>query len=253
MLFSWLKKRRRRRLLAKKFPPAWLDYLDEWAPFYRHLAPDDQQKLRDDIRLFIAERYWEGCNGLSVTDEMRVAIAAYACLLVLRQSVDTYHKLQTILIYPEQYLAMKSTFPRSENEAVGWRHGESWSHGAVILTWDEIVDNIQGNEGGNLVIHEFAHQLDMHDQFADGVPQLGSEAQYHAWQQTMDDEFRQLNEDADAGRPALLDFYGTKDQAEFFAVCTECFFMRSKPMSIRHPRLYEMLAEYYQQDPAATW
>jgi len=250
MLFAWLKRRRRQRLLREEFSQQWLDYLEQWAPFYAHLTPEEQEKLRDDVRLFIAERHWEGCNGFTVTEEIRVVVAAYACLLVLSHSVDDYHKVDTILIYPEPYLAMKSSFPRSEPVPVAWRHGESWSDGPVILTWDKIVDDIQGQDGENLILHEFAHQLDMHDRFADGIPQLGSQAQYESWKETMDQEFWQLNQDAESGRPTLLDYYGATDEAEFFAVCTECFFLKAKAMQDRHPRLYEMLAEFYRQDPA---
>ncbi len=253
MLFSWLRKRRRRRLTQGEFPAEWLRFLQLGMPFYDRLAPADQKKLRDDIRIFIAERNWEGCDGLEINDEMQVVIAAYACLLVLRSTVDAYHKLDTILVYPDPYMAMKSAFPLSEPEPVGWRDGESWSDGPVILAWNKLVDNIRDDDGDNLAIHEFSHQLDTYDRSADGVPQLQTRQQYDAWRQVMTEEFQQLNEDADAGRRTLLDHYGAQDEAEFFAVATECFFLRGKKMKQQHERLYQVLSDYYQQDPASIW
>ncbi|REJ96578.1 MAG: hypothetical protein DWQ35_04320 [Planctomycetota bacterium] len=250
MLYTWFKRRRRRRLLNEAFPDEWMLYLDKAVRFYPQLTPEDQRRLRDDLRVFIAEKHWVGCNGLEVNDEMRVVIAAYACLLILRKSIDVYSRLDTILVYPDSYLALESAFPRSEPVPIGWRHGESWSHGSIVLSWNTTVDNIRDDEGENLVLHEFAHQLDMSDRFADGVPRLGSRQQYHTWKEIMAAEYEQLYDDARSGRPTLLDQYGLSDEAEFFAVATECFFLRGEEMEERHPRLYEILTEFYELDTA---
>ena len=252
MVFSWLKNRRRSKSVARPFPGEWLQILDRNVAPYRVISPSDQQKLRDAIQVFIAERNWEGCNGLAVTDEMRVTIDGYACLLLLGLEHDYFSHVLSVLVYPTDYRA-----PAKRNdigvimETEDDRHGEAWYRGPVILSWKEIQEDLtQPWDGQNLILHEFAHQLDMLDREVNGTPPLHSHDQAQRWNKVMTAEFSRLIRDARHGRPTLIDPYGTTNEAEFFAVTTECFFDAPRELREEHPDLYALLREYYGQDPA---
>ena len=253
MLFTWLRKRRRRRLLEQPFPDGWLNYLRKNVAHYRYLTETEQARLRDDLRIFIAEKYWEGCGGLTMTDEIKVTIAAQVCLLVLGLKHNYFERVQSILVYPRAY--------RAAGEFLGadgqlhpdtGRLGEAHYRGPVILSWTDVLEEGRHPEyGQNVVYHEFAHQLDMLDGLVDGTPPLETPELYRLWREVMTAEYNALIYDAQHGRPTLLDPYGTKNEGEFFAVATECFFDKPAPMAQRHPRLYDLLRQYYHQDPAA--
>jgi Mlc titration factor MtfA (ptsG expression regulator) len=255
MLFSWWRRRRRRKLLAQPFPAEWLTYLDANVGHYRTLSEADKARLCDLLRVFIAEKGWEGCGGLEVTDEIKVTIAGVACLLLLGLEEENYFdRVQTILVYPKGYVAPnwkpigEGTYLEGEAEHLGEAH----YRGPVILSWEEVLANARNpGQSNNLVLHEFAHQLDMLDGAIDGTPPLKNEAQGRRWHKIMTAEFRRLVRASDHGRPTLLDHYGATDEAEFFAVATECFFDRAVEMKERYLELYELLRDYYRQDPAA--
>jgi Mlc titration factor MtfA (ptsG expression regulator) len=254
MLFSWLKRRRRAQILAQPFSPEWLEDLKANVAHYRQLSQAEQAKLRDDLRIFISERDWEGCGGLPMTDEIKVTIAAQACLLILGLTIDFYRRVPTILVYPTGYRApaKESMGGDAYLETESSRLGEAHYGGPVILSWDEVLDGGQHpGAGTNLVFHEFAHQLDMLDGSVDGTPPTDSRAQARRWHDVMSAEFRRLARDNEAGRETVLDPYGLTNEAEFFAVATECFFDAPGPLREEHPDLYTLLQEYYRQDPAA--
>jgi Mlc titration factor MtfA (ptsG expression regulator) len=254
MLFSWLKRRRRRKILAEPFPAEWLHFLHKNVAHYRVLTEAEQAKLRDDLRIFIAEKNWEGCGGLKITDEIKVTIAAQACLLVLGMEHDYYPRVPSILVYPRGYRA-----PAAPDGATGIidegdeaRLGEAWYRGPVVLSWaDTVADGRHPGRGRNLVFHEFAHQLDMQDGQIDGTPLLGNREQYRRWQQVMTAEYDRLVRQSERGQATLLDEYGASSEGEFFAVATECFFDQPAALRARHPQLYAVLRDYYRQDPAA--
>lgn len=254
MLFSWLKKRRRRKVLAASFPAAWEDYLQRNVAHYRFLTPAEQARLRDDLRIFIAEKNWEGCGGLAMTDEIQVTIAAQACLLVLGMEHNYFDRVQSILVYPHGFVD-----PRENAGAGGLLRmtgvpleGQAVYLGPVILSWDEVRDESRHpRRGRNVVFHEFAHQLDMLDGVINGTPPLVDRQQRERWKRVMTAEYRKLLEASAEGRATLLDQYGTTNEGEFFAVATECFFDRPAEMERRHPELYDLLRTYYRQDPAA--
>lgn len=216
------------------------------------------------MQVFVHEKYWEGCNGLEVTDEMRVTIAGHACLMLLGFDEWCFDNLQTVLIYPDEYFARETThLPGGVvAESMSMRLGEAWERGPVILAWSSVLRDIhppqsprRGRRSGtgrgqNVVLHEFAHVLDMQDLDADGTPPLASAGQYDDWQEVMTAEYNRLLADTERGRPTLLDEYGTVNPAEFFAVATECFFELPVLMQRRHPRLYELFVGFYRQDPA---
>ncbi|MBI3840011.1 MAG: zinc-dependent peptidase [Planctomycetia bacterium] len=254
-MVSWLRKWRRKKILATPFPSDWLAHLKQNVVAYDHLTPREQAKLRDDLRVFIAEKNWEGCAGLELTDEMKVTIAGQACLMALGLEGDPFACVLSILVYPTGYAVPQ------EHWYEGWsiaeeaaRLGESWYRGPVILSWADVRrDARHPGEGQNLVWHEFAHQLDMLDRSTNGTPPLADREQRRRWHDVMTSEYEQLVTDEREGRATLLDTYGATNEAEFFAVATECFFDCPILLRSQHPKLYELLGEYYRQDPAARW
>ena len=254
-MFAWIKQRRRRKLVQQPFPDEWLDILRRNVAHYARLSPGEQAKLRDNLRVFASEKNWEGCGGLAVDDEIKVTIAAQACLLVLGFEGEYFDAVQSILVYPTAYIAPDRTISKGGVvfEGESDREGEAWYRGPVILSWADALAGGAGQSGGdNLVLHEFAHQLDMQNgQETDGTPTLSSREQYRRWQEVMTAERRRLERDCRHRRTTLLDCYGATDMGEFFAVATECFFEQSSQLSERHPDLYQILRDYYRQDPAA--
>jgi MtfA peptidase len=248
--------RRRNRLRSRPFPASWLPILLRNVPYYERLSPADQQELQRIIQVFVAEKNFEGCGGLEMTDEIKVTIAAYACILLLHiEDHDYYRRLQSVLVYPHAYMVPEARSAVGNLVVVGdeMRAGESWRTGAVVISWDHVVHRpTEPGGGGNVVLHEFAHQLDQEKGAATGAPLLPQTSMYHAWARILGREYRALLEAAAANRPTLLDKYGATNPAEFFAVATECFFGQAVQLKERHPELYEELKLYYGQDPART-
>jgi Mlc titration factor MtfA (ptsG expression regulator) len=253
MLFSWLTKQRRAKLLSTPFPSEWLEYLERNVPLYASLNEHEQAIVRDNLRILVAEKNWEGCGGLTMTDEIKVTIAANAALLLIGIDHDSFARVMSILVYPSGFRSPE-----------GWRNaggvvdldmgalGQAWYDGPVILAWDAVLAGARDpKDGQNVVLHEFAHQLDYLDGLADGTPPLQHKSDYKKWHEVMTREFEKLKAEAAHGHPKVLDAYGATNHAEFFAVATEAFFEKSREMYIRHPELYAVLSEYYCQDPAA--
>jgi Mlc titration factor MtfA (ptsG expression regulator) len=251
MLFAWLKQRRRRQLLATPFPAEWLAFLRDNVALYATLTEAEQVKLRDLLRVFVAERNWEGCGGLTVTEEMKVTIAAQACLLVLNIDHDYFGRVPSILVYPSGYRAPAERHPDGTAGGGPGRLGEAWYRGPVVLAWDSVLGGGKdAHDGQNVVLHEFAHQLDFLDGYADGTPPLSSREEYRRWHEVMTTEYARLVRESQQGRARVLDAYGATNPAEFFAVATEAFFEKAVPLMERHPALYEVLRGYYRQDTA---
>ncbi len=256
MIFDWLDERRRKKILATPFPEAWATVLERNMAHYGYLDAAERGRLRDLIQLFIAEKDWEGCNGLELSDEIRVTIAGQACLLVLELDHVLYANVETILVYPSTFVPRRAessifALPGVEQTMLPLL-GEAHRRGPVILTWDAIRRSGRHPElGHNVVYHEFAHKLDMLDGAVDGVPPLGNAHEYERWERVCKREFQHLRELSDAGSEGVLDPYGSTDEAEFFAVVTEAFFDVPVELAERHPDLYEVLSAFYRQDPAA--
>src|SRR5262245_8277517 len=247
MLFSWLRNRRRRQLLETPFPDEWLGYLRNNVASYTLLTEAERGRLRDDLRVIVAERNWEGCGGLTLTDEIKVTVAGEASLLLLGIEHDYFSRVSSILVYPSGYRAPADR----DGDAHEGRLGEAWYRGPVILAWDAVLAGGRERDAGrNLVLHEFAHQLDFLDGDADGTPPLRNGAERKRWYDVMTAEYQRLIHESEHGRPMVLDEYGTRNPAEFFAVATECFFERSAALKRRHAELYDLLKDYYRQDPA---
>ena len=245
--------KQRRRLRAQAFPKDWLATIESDLPVFRRLSASDRAELLGHIQVFLAEKRFEGCGGLELTDEIRVTIAAQACLLLLHRKTDYFPRLLTILIYPSQYVAEEK---RQIHEHV-WEEGKTVrlgetgrQLGAVVFAWDAVKSGATDSaDGKNVVIHEFAHQLDFENYATDGAPSLATREQQLSWRKVMRTEFASLRAADETGIPTLLDTYGATNPAEFFAVVTEAFFERPRALRANHPKLYAELQRYFRQDP----
>ena len=252
MVFS-RKSRRRERLRVEPFPDHWRRMIETRVPMFARLAPHDQQELLGHVRVLLEEKHFEGTAGLLMRDEIRLTIAAQAAMLLLHRDTEYFPRLTSVIVYPTGYVA---TDARAEGGI--WSEGDEHLLGhtqrdlrALVLAWDEVkAGAADPDDGHNLVLHEFAHQLDFEDGSTDGTPVLGSGAEVRAWARVFEDELEALRRAADAGEPTVLDPYGAEDPAEFFAVATETFFERGAMLRERHPRLYEELQRFYRQEPA---
>jgi Mlc titration factor MtfA (ptsG expression regulator) len=255
MVFGFFRERRRAKLRSTPVPSEWRTIVERNLPIFARLPQADQAELLGHVQVFLTEKHFEGCGGLELTDEIRVTIAAQACVLLLHRETDYYPRLTSILVYPSGYFV-----PEERHVGGGiWEEGEEQllGHtqqrlGALVLSWDASNHGaLEPADGDNLVLHEFAHQLDYEDDVTDGTPLLASRAEYLAWGRVMSKEFQALRKAEAEGRDTLIDQYGTENPAEFFAVVTEAFFERPHALRSRHAKLYEALARFYRQDPAA--
>lgn len=249
MIFRWLRNRKRRKMLAAPAPAHWPDLLRKRVPFYRELDAADRDALVDIARVIVAEKDWRSGGGLdSVTDETKLLIAAQAALLLLRIDHEYYRRVDTILVYPS--LLNDSSFvsePNAEIRIGGYAHPD----GTIALALDVAEAGLSnGLDGRNVVIHEFAHALDFMDKCVDGTPVLDGSL-FDRWVSVMTEHYEALCEDAEEGRRTLLNTYGATNPAEFFAVATEAFFEKGPLLARKHRELYDVLAAYYGQDPAA--
>lgn len=253
MLFSWLARRRRARLLASPFPAEWQHYLDRNVALQARLNEREKAQFRDDLRVIVAEKNWEGCGGLVMTDEIKVTIAAHAALLLIGIRHDYFARVMSILVYPTGFRSPDGwAGPDGVVNLDSGMLGQAWYDGPVVLAWDDVLKGGQNpRDGLNVVLHEFAHQLDYLDGVIDGTPPLRRKGDYAKWQEVMTREYERLKSESEHGYPKVLDTYGATNHAEFFAVATEAFFEKPREMCARHAELYAILSEYYGQDPAA--
>jgi Mlc titration factor MtfA (ptsG expression regulator) len=253
VVFGFLKERRRRRLRAQPVPPAWRAIVERNLPIFRRLPREDRAELLSHVQVFLAEKIFEGCGGLELTDEIRVTIAAQACLLLLHRETDYYPELITILVYPTGYVVeVEEPIARGIwSEVADDRLGHTARRlSALVLAWDAAKHGASDpSDGENLVLHEFAHQLDFENRADDGTPALETRAEYLAWARVMSAEFEALRAADQADEPTVLDTYGAENPSEFFAVATETFFERPRALKARHPALYAELQRFFRQDP----
>src|SRR5882762_2086319 len=227
-MLGFFKDRQRKRLKARPFPNEWLRVIKQNVAFFERLSARDQAELLEHVQVFLAEKNFEGRAGQEITDEIRATIATQACLLLLHRKTDYFPRLLTILVYPSTYMV-------DENrpvEGLVWeegrvpRLGETASRmGTLVLAWDATkLGAADPSDGQNLVIHEFAHQLDYENYAADGAPVLPTRQQQLSWREVMRTEFASLQAADETGIPTLLDTYGATKTAEFFDVSTEAKF-----------------------------
>ena len=258
LLGAWLvPKWRLRRALARPLAPEHVRILERNVAQYSGMAAGERARLQRMVQRFLHEKKFVGCAGLDITDEMRVTIAAQACLLLLGRVGEDgkgalYPTLDMVLVYPGAFLV-----PRRQLDASGVVTeerqdllGESWGDGRVILSWEHV--RRAGSAGGpnhNVVLHEFAHQLDSESGNTNGAPYLGSSERYRSWSEVLSRDYADLRRDAMWGLHGVLDHYGATNPAEFFAVATESFFEQPHQLAASHPELYGEFLKYYRVDP----
>ena len=255
-MWNWLTERRRKHILETPFPAEWQEILEKNVAFWSQLDEAEREHLRAITQVLIAEKNWEGCGGLELTDEMKVTIAAEAGLLVLGREHALYRDIESILVYPTTVLRptrVRPIFSRSIEPEAGPTGllGEAHLGGPVILVWDAVKRGARDpRDGHNVVFHEFAHKIDMLDGGADGTPPMATSREAREWAEVCATAFLALKKHVERGQPDFLDAYGATNEAEFFAVATESFFERPAQMQHALPDLYDLLAGFYKQDPA---
>lgn len=245
-LWKWFS---RRRLLHKPLTGDQLRMIEACLPPWKKMPAELRDQLTGRIRQFLAEKNFEGCGGLTITEEIRLAIAAQACLLLLNRKIRCYPKLETILVYPTAYRDEQRHLINTAERDERTKIGESWLSGNVVLAWDHVLAGVTNYaDGHNVTFHEFAHQLDQEDGAADGTPILPPTS-YATWARVFTQEYQGLLEEVHKGHRTVLDAYGTENPAEFFAVATEAFFEKPRQLRLKHPELYAVLQRYYCVDP----
>jgi len=237
--------------MKQPFPREWEEILQKNVALYQHLPQDLKEELHGTINVFLDEKKFEGCGGLQLTEAIKVTIAAQACLLLLKRKPTFYPKLTSILVYPGAYIARQTSFigdiPVQVDSA---RLGESWTNGALVLAWDHVKEeSMDISDKHNVVLHEFAHQLDQEDGQANGAPILEQRSSYLAWARILGREYRELIEKVEEEHHDVIESYGATNPAEFFAVITEAFFKKPQNLNKKHPALYKELKLYYKMDP----
>ncbi len=254
-LIEWHRERRARRLAITDFQ--WQSVEHE-LPFLNYLSPADRLRLRELARQFISAKQWIGAQDLHLTAEMQLTISLQACLPILNLGLEWYADWVGIVVYPGDFV-----IPRQWLDEAGVMHefddevlGEAWDGGPVLLSWFEadqapLAATGHGDVPINIVIHEFAHKLDMQHGLADGMPPLHPDMSRQAWATALQDAFADMNQRLDRGEASVLDPYAAEDPAEFFAVASESFFTHPQQLLAEYPAVYRQLALFYRQDPLA--
>jgi len=243
---------KRKWLLRQPFPDNYLKTLESKVPVYRKLPQHFRETLKKRMVIFLDEKRFEGCGGLSITDEIRTVIAAYASVLILEETADYYSGLQSILVYPNDYMAPVREEDEGGIVSEGFEHrkGEYWGAGNIVLSWADIEENLyESRDGQNLIYHEFSHLLDDRYGLTAGVDENGRSHRDDEWTRILAKSFRNLQRHAYERRESVLDLYGSKNPAELFSVATEAFFEKPDELHRENPDLYRMLNNFYKLDP----
>ena len=249
-MFSWFRKRRRRKILSQPWSEAWDLHLQRNVRLTWEMSSEQMESLQTRVKVFVAEKNWEGCDGLQLTEEMQVTIAAQACLMLLGVNDYYFDNVSTVLVYPE-------AFRRETSDGVSagqsqHRAGEAWQGGPIVLSWkDSLRGGRNEDDGQNVVIHEFAHALDGLDGEMGGSVIFDDQESSEAWGRVVEEGFAELYRAKEDRRRTLLDHYGATNRAEFFAVATETFFEQPRELSREHEELFALLKKYYRVDPSA--
>jgi Mlc titration factor MtfA (ptsG expression regulator) len=257
MVFAWLADRRRKKILQKEFPAAWTAIIEKNVGAYHLLDTDEQERLRQLVQVFLAEKNFEGCGGLELTDEMRVTIAGTGCLMLLGRDHDLFSEVESILVYPSTIVARdlgRSVFDTSGRVVEEGKTvlGQAVKGGAVILAWDSALQGAKdARDGHNVVIHELAHKIDFIDGSADGTPEFETYAERRAWSAALEPAYLAHKTRAAKGKTSFLDDYAITNEAEYFAVASEAFFEQPRAFAKQLPDVYKSLAAFYKLDLAA--
>ena len=232
------------------FPPPYITILQDIHQ-YQSLTPEHKEKLHFLILLFIDQKEFIGAKGMTITDEVKVIIAFYACLMRLGFELGEKDHVSTIIVYPEHFIVDDSHMSNGiHHTRTSVLEGQS-ANGTVAISWQDIAQNIAEQDKENVIIHEFAHELDFEDGLADGTPLL-EYSNYQKWSEVFSKAFDTLHEDAqmqkDTEELRLLGDYALTNEAEFFAVCSERFFETPAALKKHFPNVYEELKKFYKLD-----
>jgi MtfA peptidase len=256
-MLRWLTERRRKRLLETPFPAEWTEILERNVAAYKLLDNDEQQRLRDLVQVFIAEKHWEGAGGLVLDDEIRVTVAGTGCQLLLGRSHDLFAEVVSIVVYPSSVVVpeqARSIFDSGARPTTGETPVLGVAHrgGALVLAWDSALRGARDpRDGRNVVIHELAHKIDFLDGSADGTPPLDSGSARRAWIAAFAPAYLAHKQRAERGDDSFLDDYAVTNEAEYFAVATEAFFEKPRALARELPDVYAALRQFYSLDLAA--
>lgn len=254
--FRIRKAARRKHWIDAPILPEWQKVAEKYFPRLEGIPKGTRKKIRGIARVLAEEKNFEACGGLEeVTEEMKALICFQAALLIAEiPKHKFYPKLRSILVYPGAFRDRGKRRFGLPSEDRGTLLGESWQTGSVILSWENVKAGAKNDDDGmNVVIHEFAHQLDQADGAADGVPILKNREAYRQWAEVFERNYEEFVEDLESrrGPEPLIDPYGATNPAEFFAVASETFFEESEELKKEHPDLYEQLSNFYHVDPAS--
>ncbi|HEY0974744.1 MAG TPA: M90 family metallopeptidase [Solimonas sp.] len=239
LAWRWVR-RPRGRAVQTTLPAHWRERLHRAVPQAAAVPADRRAQYEQQVERFLRGKRFVGCNDLDVTDDMKIAVAGLACLLILRPDAEVFPAVRSVLLYPDAFLVR-----HDEPDEFGLVHdepieqiGESWQGDRVVLSWADVQAALDGDEV-NVVAHEFAHQLDDESTHAEGAPALRD---YTRWAQVMEREYKRLQRHR---RPPVLDPYGAESPGEFFGVVTEAYFQRGADLRRHHAELYDLLRDYY--------
>ncbi|QDT36919.1 M90 family metallopeptidase [Stratiformator vulcanicus] len=253
-MFGLFRGWRRGRLKKKPFPEQWEQWLNENFTQFRMLPVEDQQELRKSVQIFVAEKHWEAAKGFQLTEEMKVIVAAQACVLTLGFPGDYFDNLSSVILFEDEYSRKTSGLERRgwvASMETGVRYGEAMLHGPVALSWEDTLRGARiPNDGFNLVYHEFAHILDFADFSVDGIPSAFGLEDLDRWKESFTREYHNHVRATRQGEHTLLGRYAATNPAEFLAVGTEVFFEKPRLMQVRLPQLFDLFREFYRQNPA---
>jgi Mlc titration factor MtfA (ptsG expression regulator) len=243
---------KRKKTAKLPFKKEWRKIIQHRMPYFKKMPAHLQLQLKQHIQVFLSEKKFIGFNGITITDDIRITIAAQACLLLLNRKTDYYPKLKTILVYPRAFVKNQQV---TNADGVQFMHstalaGESWGFGKIVLSWQDTLEGAYlPADGHNVVIHEFAHQLDQEDGYSNGAPILSNGQSYDCWADVFSDQFQKLQRQVKNRENTIFDYYGATNPAEFFAVASEVFFEKSEALKHQHPKLYQQMSMYYRIDP----
>jgi len=248
-------KRTQKRIISfiEPFPADWVAVLQK-VPLYQRMPEDLRHDLEPLVRQFFTDIEFVGCQGLEITDEMRLTIATQACVLVVSHGFDVLSELHSVLVYPTEFVVDESDVDEAGVVTEGSRaiSGQTLDTDKIILSWRDVQEAGQTNDGYNVVLHEFAHYLDHSVGGGLTADQIQTaDGSTSTWHEVLDIEYQSLRDAVDRGAATLIDPYGAEDRAEFFAVATETFFELPRDLAQHHPALYSMLRDFYALDPAA--
>ncbi len=252
MLFSWLRNRRRRRLLDEPFPVRWNAILQRNVGHFSLLNRDEQARLRNIIRILITEKAWEGAGGVFVSEEMKVTIAAAAGLLLLGIDHDYYRRVESIVVYRSRFRTPTREDDWEDDELSDFEaEGQAVYRGPVILSWEDVIaESPNPTCGYNVVIHEFAHQLDFLDNTINGTPPLDDPEMEKRWRYVMTVAFNDHRRALKRGGETFFTEHAGENETEFFADATEAFYCNPIELREEYPFVYDLLKAYFRVDPA---